>query len=157
MLPLVLGGLGAVGGALGAGALAGRYMPLLSKAAYEGADVLRSKASSGLRKTAQKVGATDFEGAGLGMLGTPARVLQERLSRAGAQVANIPLGAVPGIAAGAGIGASALTGGLAGGAALNYAGQLMEQQNVITDPEYPGRSSNTSMARASTPTLRYLG
>jgi hypothetical protein len=92
MLPLVLGGLGAVGGALGAGALAGRYMPLLSKAAYEGADVLRSKASSGLRKTAQKVGATDFEGAGLGMLGTPARVLQERLSRAGAQVANIPLG-----------------------------------------------------------------
>jgi hypothetical protein len=28
--------------------------------------------------------------------------------------------------------------------------------NVITDPEYPG-SSNTSMARASTPTLRYLG
>jgi hypothetical protein len=30
------------------------------------------------------------------------------------------------------------------------------QQNLITDPEYPG-SSNTNMARASTPTLRYLG
>ena len=46
MLPLVLGGIGAAGGALGGGALAGRYMPFLGKAAYEGADYLRSKASS---------------------------------------------------------------------------------------------------------------
>jgi len=156
MLPLVLGGLGAVGGALGGGALAGRYMPFLGKAAYEGADLLRSKASSGLRKAAQKVGATDFEGAGLGMLGTPARAIQERLNRAGIQAANIPLGAVPGISAGIGVGASALAGGMAGGSVLNYAGQMISPQNVITDPELAG-SSNTQMARMSTPTLRYIG
>ena len=50
-------------------------------------------------------------------------------------------------------------GGMAGGG-VSDAAQAMGipgfQQNVITDPEYPG-SSNTSMARTSTPTLRYLG
>jgi hypothetical protein len=55
--------------------------------------------------------------------------------------------------------ASALTAGLGGvalGAIPGSMGIPGFQQNVITDPEYPG-SSNTSMARASTPTLRYLG
>jgi hypothetical protein len=156
MLPLVLGGLGAVSGALGGGALAGRYMPLLGKAAYEGADLLRSKASSGLRKAAQKVGATDFEGTGLGFIGTPARALQEKLNRTSGQVANIPLGAVPRVTANLGLGASALAGGLAGGTALNYAGQMIAPDNTISDPELAA-SSNTPMARSYTPTLRYLG
>jgi hypothetical protein len=47
-------------------------------------------------------------------------------------------------------------GGIAAGGGLGAMGIPGFQQNVITDPEYPG-SSNTSMARASTPTLRYLG
>jgi hypothetical protein len=50
-------------------------------------------------------------------------------------------------------------GGMLGGGVANV-GQLFGipgfQQNVITDPEFAG-SSNTPMARASTPTLRYLG
>lgn len=50
-------------------------------------------------------------------------------------------------------------GGMAGGGVSNAAqaiGIPGFNENVITDPEYPG-SSNTSMARVSTPTLRYLG
>lgn len=60
------------------------------------------------------------------------------------------MAAVPGLAA---------LGGMAGGGVSNvaqYMGVPGFQQNVITDPELAG-SSNTQMARASTPTLRYLG
>lgn len=60
------------------------------------------------------------------------------------------MAAVPGLAA---------LGGMAGGGISNaaqYMGVPGFQQNVITDPELVG-SSNTQMARASTPTLRYLG
>lgn len=139
MLPLVLGGIGAVGGALGGGALAGRYMPFLGKAAYEGADYLRAKASSGLRKAAKNMAGVDYEGAGLGALGTPARALQARLAQAGRAVGNMPLGSVPGIASAAGLGAGAVAGGLAAGALGGGIGQLI-------DPESPG-SSNTVSAR----------
>jgi hypothetical protein len=50
-------------------------------------------------------------------------------------------------------------GGMVGGGVSNAAqaiGIPGLNENVITDPEYPG-SSNTNMARSSTPTLRYLG
>jgi hypothetical protein len=64
-----------------------------------------------------------------------------------------------GVAAGL-VPASALTAGLGGVALGAIPGSMgvpgFSQQNLITDPEYPG-SSNTNMARASTSTLRYLG
>jgi hypothetical protein len=63
---------------------------------------------------------------------------------------QLPRWAVPLAAGIAGLGGVAL------GAIPGSMGIPGFQQNVITDPEYPG-SSNTSMARASTPTLRYLG
>jgi hypothetical protein len=72
---------------------------------------------------------------------------------------NIPASAVQATAAGGAIPLAAGIAGLGGvalGAIPGSMGVPGFQQNVITDPEYPG-SSNTSMARASTPTLRYLG
>ena len=152
MLPLVLGGIGAAGGALGGGALAGRYMPFLGKAAYEGADYLRSKASSGLRKAANTVAGVDYEGAGLGALGTPARALQARLGQASRAAGNLPLGAVPGIASATGLGMGAVAGGLAGGALGGGIGQLI-------DPESPGSSNTASAKYGVTPyatTMQYV-
>jgi hypothetical protein len=72
---------------------------------------------------------------------------------------NIPASAVQATAAGGAVPLAAGIAGLGGvalGAIPGSMGVPGFNQNVITDPEYPG-SSNTSMARASTPTLRYLG
>jgi hypothetical protein len=65
-------------------------------------------------------------------------------------------GLVPASAGIAGLGGVAL-GAIPGSMGIPGFQQNVITDNVITDPEYPGRSSNTSMARASTPTLRYLG
>ena len=142
MIPLVLGGLGAVGGGLGGAALAGRYLAPLSKAAYESADYLRAKTSSGLRKAAKGVKGVDYEGAGLGALGTPARALQARLEKAGRAVGNMPLGYVPGTAAATGLGLGGLMGATVGANVLGGIGQAMYPQQMGIDPESPYISQN---------------
>jgi hypothetical protein len=69
---------------------------------------------------------------------------------------GVAAGLVPASALTAGLGGVAL-GAIPGSMGIPGFQQNVITDNVITDPEYPGRSSNTSMARASTPTLRYLG
>ena len=138
MLPLILGGAGAIGG----GALAGRYMSSLGKAAYEGADYLRSKASSGLRKAAKNMAGVDYEGAGLGALGTPARALQARLGQASRSVGNMPLGYVPSIGSIGGLGIAAAAGGTAGAALGGGIGQLIDPEDTLS-----AGSSNTPNAQ----------
>ena len=155
MLPLLLGGLGAVGGGLGGAALAGKYMPKLGAKAYDAADFLRSKASSGLRGAAQLVPGTELSGGGIGGFGKQARDIQRGLERAGQQVANIPLGAVEGatniaVPAAAGIGGAAL-----GGATLQGLGQVFLPQEELVDPESYG-SSNSPGARYKAPTMQYV-
>ena len=132
----VLAGLGgAAGGAaglLGARGLAGKYMPkdmqeMLLNAAIKNRE--GGKRQAVLLNAAEAAGNVNTRNLGKG----------------------VAAGLVP---------ASALTAGLGGvalGAIPGSMGIPGFQQNVITDPEYPGVSSNTSMARASTPTLRYLG
>ena len=155
MLPLLLGGLGAVGGGLGGAALAGKYMPKLGAKAYEAADLLRSKASSGLRGAAQLVPGTDLVGGGIGGFGQQARGVQRGLERASQNVANIPLGAVEGavnlaVPAAIGLGGAAL-----GGATLQGIGQAFAPQEQAIDPETYG-SSNSPGARYKAPTMQYV-
>jgi hypothetical protein len=132
----VLAGLGgAAGGAaglLGARGLAGKYMPkdmqeMLLNAAIKNRE--GGKRQAVLLNAAEAVGNVNTRNLGKG----------------------VAAGLVP---------ASALTAGLGGVALGAIPGSMgvpgFSQQNLITDPEYPG-SSNTNMARASTPTLRYLG
>jgi len=71
---------------------------------------------------------------------------------------NVPvqpttIGAVIGGTAGTALGG--IPGAVIGGSGGAVIGSLFDQ-NVITDPELAG-SSNTQMARMSTPTLRYIG
>jgi hypothetical protein len=49
MLPLVLGGIGFAGGALGGGALAGRYMPVVAQQALKAGTKGKQKLSAALR------------------------------------------------------------------------------------------------------------
>jgi hypothetical protein len=72
---------------------------------------------------------------------------------------NIPASAVQATTAAAAVPLAAGLAGLGGVAAGAIPGAMGVpgfQQNVITDPELAG-SSNTQMARMSTPTLRYIG
>jgi hypothetical protein len=126
------GGLGGAAGLLGARGLAGKYMPkdmqeMLLNAAIKNRE--GGKRQAVLLNAAEAAGNVNTRNLGKG----------------------VAAGLVP---------ASALTAGLGGvalGAIPGSMGIPGFQQNVIMDPEYPGVSSNTSMARASTPTLRYLG
>jgi hypothetical protein len=82
-------------------------------------------------------------------------------STTGGAVESSSLPSVPPGAYGALIGGTAGTvlGGIPGGLIGGTTGALIGSQynqNVITDPELVG-SSNTQMARMSTPTLRYIG
>ena len=155
MIPLVLGGLGAVGGGLGGAALAGKYMPKLGGKAYEVADLLRSKASSGLMSTARNVPGIELEGGSLGAFGKQARGVQAGLQRAGQNVANIPLGAVEGVANLAVPGIAGLGGAALGATALSGLGQAFMPQEQAVDPESYG-SSNSQGARYKTPTMQYV-
>ena len=126
------GGLGGAAGLLGARGLAGKYMPkdmqeMLLNAAIKNRE--GGKRQAVLLNAAEAAGNVNTRNLGKG----------------------VAAGLVP---------ASALTAGLGGvalGAIPGSMGIPGFEQNVITDPEHPGRYSNTSMARASTPTLRYLG
>ena len=151
MLPLVLGGLGAVGGGLGGAALAGRYMPELKRQAMTAAAKGQRGAAEALRRAGSYVPGTDLEGAGIGGLGMLARDVQKGLQGAGQNIAMLPLNAVGNIAQAAPI----ATGAIGGGIALNQAGQALFPQQEAVDPESYG-SSNSMGARYKPPTMQYV-
>ena len=148
----------ALGGALlGAApfALAGKYAPQIKQAIGKGITKAGQKTSSALSGMAQKVPGVELEGY-TGGLGTIARDVQTALQKGAAATANIePSDALIRNVSTGGL-ALAGIGGALGGASLGSAIGGQFDPNLITDPELVG-SSNTPMARASTPTLRYLG
>jgi hypothetical protein len=150
------GAAGGVAGLLGARGLAGKYAPAM----YKGGLSAKQSFDTGLlQQIVQAETRRQAEGypmslAEKGMRGVLSRsanlpIPQESQVQRGLGKA-LAAGLVPVSAGIAGLGGVAL------GAIPGSMGIPGFQQNVITDPEYPG-SSNTSMARASTPTLRYLG
>lgn len=143
------GGAGAAGGLLGA-RMAGKYAPEIARMAQE--KVITPAANI------------------VGDIGAKVPKESKIRNRAIGQVADILAAAEqstlgPGaqrmvgqITAGMGVPTSAALaslGGVAAGAIPGAMGVPGFNQNVITDPELAG-SSNTPMARASTPTLRYI-
>jgi hypothetical protein len=146
----IAGAAGGAGGLLGA-RMAGKYAPDIAAALQEKAVVPMGNL--------------------VGNIGRQIPAESKLRNRAVGQVADV-LAAAEGaamnpagqrmvgkIAAGIGVPAAAGLAGLGGVAAGAIPGAMGIpgfQQNVITDPEFAG-SSNTPMARASTPTLRYLG
>jgi hypothetical protein len=164
----VLAGLGgAAGGSaglLGARGLAGKYNPALVAAAQKQVanlgnkvgDVARNLPEKGLRRGAANVAADAVSALDTRLFGDPnagisaalpfpTQNVQRNIGR-GLSAGTVPLSA--GLAGLGGVALGAIPG------SMGVPG--FSQQNLITDPEYPG-SSNTNMARASTPTLRYLG
>jgi hypothetical protein len=157
------GAAGGLAGLLGARGLAGKYNPALIAAAQKQVanlgnkveGVARNLPDKGVRRGAANVAANAVSALDTRLFGDPnagisaalpfpTQNVQRNIGR-GLSAGTIPLSA--GLAG---------LGGIAAGAIPGSMGIPGFQQNVITDPEYPG-SSNTSMARASTPTLRYLG
>jgi hypothetical protein len=151
------GGAGAAGGLLAARKLAGKYAPDIYKAglsAKQGFDI------DIINELVQAENRAQMEGVPI----DPATKLKAKvLEKSAAMSEKIPgpeqfqrgLGKV---LAGGLVPASALVAGLGGVAAGAIPGAMGVpgfNQNVITDPELAG-SSNTPMARASTPTLRYI-
>jgi hypothetical protein len=143
------GGAGAAGGLVGA-RLAGKYAPDLIKMAQE-------KAVTPVANIVGDIGAKVPKESKLRSqaVGRVADLLAAAESSAVGPESQRMVGK---IAAGIGVPASAAIAGLGGVAAGAIPGAMGVpgfQQNVITDPELVG-SSNTPMARASTPTLRYI-
>jgi len=143
------GGAGAAGGLLASRQLAGKYAPVLATAMQESVVPLAQKVRTAMvesepgslkRKMLEKTRNTLAQGYRALDAGKAEPYLGQVLAA----------GLVPASAGLAGLGGVAL------GAIPGSMGVPGFNQNVITDHEYPG-SSNTSMARASTPTLRYLG
>jgi hypothetical protein len=141
------GGAGGAGGLL-AGRMAGKYAPALGGAVQS----VIAPVGKATRAAAQQLP----EGSKRrGMVTGVGNTLADMYRSAG----NIPVSAVQAAVAGGAVPISAGLaglGGIAAGAIPGAMGVPGFQQNVIMDPELPG-SSNTPMARASTPTLRYLG
>ena len=146
----IAGGAGAAGGLL-AGRMAGKYAPeLLSRFQDKALIPLSEKMEevyfsiprkSSIRSGLMQAAMSPVEGIANVVLDPS----QQRMMGKAAAGLGVPAGAM-----------LAGLGGIAAGAIPGSMGVPGFQQNVITDPEYPG-SSNTFMARASTPTLRYLG
>ena len=140
MIPLVLGGLGAVGGGLGAGALAGRYMPIVAKQAVRAVGKGKKQVSEKLANAA--VGMDKYGAGGPGAIGAMASDVQNLLLK-GADVAlNVPTASlVRGGAIAGNIGAGAL-GATVGANVLGGIGQAMYPQQEALDPESPYVSQN---------------
>ena len=157
------GAAGGLAGLLAARGLAGKYNPALIAAAQKQVanlgnkveGVARNLPEKGVRRGAANVAADAVSALDTRLFGDPnagisaalpfpTQNVQRNIGR-GLSAGTVPLSA----------GLAGLV-GIATGGGLEAMGIPGFQQNVITDPEYPG-SSNTSMARASTPTLRYLG
>lgn len=153
MLPLVLGGLGAIGGGLGGAALAGRYMPIIGKQAVRAGVKGKQGLSEALRGAAE--GMEKHGAGGPGAIGAMATDVQGLLSKGADVASNLPVAAIGRAGAAAGtIGTGALGAGL-GGAALGGLGQALMPQEQAVDPESYG-SSNSQGARYKTPTMQYV-
>jgi len=153
MIPLVLGGLGAVGGGLGGAALAGRYMPLVAKQAVRAGAKGKRALSEGLLGAAE--GMEKYGAGGPGAIGAMATDVQNLLSRGAEKVENISIPQlVRGGAVAANLGAGAL-GAAGGAAALGGIGQALFPQQEAVDPESYG-SSNSMGARYKPPTMQYV-
>ena len=144
------GGAGAAGGLLGA-RMAGKYSPQM-------AQILQEKAVTPMANIVGDIGARVPAGSKVRnkVVGKAADILaaaEESAIGPGAQRMVGKITAGMGIPAAAGL---AGLGGIAAGAIPGAMGVPGFQHNVITDPELVG-SSNTQMARMSTPTLRYIG
>lgn len=155
-LAAIAGGLGGAAGLMGARALAGKYAPAMYKgglSAKQSFDtgLLQQIVQAETRRQAEEYPMSLAEKSMRGVLSRSANlpIPQEGQVQRGLGKA-MAAGLVPASAGLAGLGGVAL------GAIPGAMGAPGFQQNVITDPEYPG-SSNTYMARTSTPTLRYLG
>lgn len=148
------GGTGAAGGLLGARQLAGKYAPSIYKAGLSGKQAMDMEL---LQKAAQMEARQKGEE-------LPRSMAQKGIEKLLSMSANAPIpqaeqvqrglgmalaaGGVPAAAGLAGLG------GIAAGAIPGSLGIPGFQQGQV-DPESYG-SSNTQMARTSTPTLRYL-
>ena len=144
------GGAGAAGGLL-AGRLAGKYAPQLIQAAQE-------RVVTPVANLVGNIGAkvpqeSKIRNKAVGQLADVLSAAEQASMGPGAQRIMSRAAAGLGVPAGAML---AGLGGIAAGAIPGEMGVPGFQQNVIMDPELAG-SSNTPMARASTPTLRYLG
>jgi hypothetical protein len=153
MIPLVLGGLGAVGGGLGGAALAGRYMPAIAKQAVRTGVKAKGALSGALRGAAE--GMEQYGAGGPGAIGAMATDLQGLLSKGADVVAGVPVAALGRGGAVAGNIAAGALGAGAGGAALGGLGQMFTPQEEAVDPESYG-SSNSQGARYKTPTMQYV-
>jgi hypothetical protein len=153
MIPLVLGGLGAVGGGLGAGALAGRYMPIVAKQAVRAVDKSKKQVSEKLANAA--VGMDKYGAGGPGAIGAMASDVQNLLLKGADAALNVPTKSlVRGGALAGNIGAGAL-GATVGANVLGGIGQAMYPQQEAVDPESYG-SSNSMGARYKPPTMQYV-
>ena len=153
MLPAVLGGIGAVGGALGGGALAGRYMPIVAKQAVRAGTKGKKQLSEALRGAAE--GMDKYGAGGPGAIGSMATDVQSLLARGAGAVENIPVAALArGGATAANIAVGGL-GGMLGAQALGGIGNALMPQEPALDPESYG-SSNSMGARYKVPTMQYV-
>jgi len=152
MLPAVLGGIGAVGGALGGSALAGRYMPIVAKQAVRAGAKGKKQLSEALRGAAE--GMEKYGAGGPGAIGAMATDVQGLLSQGANAVANVPVASlVRGGALAGNVGAGAL-GGMLGANMLGGIGQAMSPQQVALDPESPYVSQNPR--GLGTTTMQYV-
>jgi hypothetical protein len=154
------GALGGGAGLVGARALAGRYANVIPDLVEKGLDKSVGKTGRSVRQRVEQgiVNSPEYMRRGqAATLYSPQTVGNIARTSLLGLPANLASAANPAFAAGL-VPASALAAGLGGvafGAIPGSMGVPGFQQNVITDPELAG-SSNTPMARSSTPTLRYL-
>ena len=136
----IAGGAGAYGGLR----LAGKYGPSLTQNSQRLLGKVEDKLSGASYNAQNDLISDALLGVSSAAGNVADRITPRNMSKA------VAAGAVPASAVLAGLG------GLAAGSGLGAMGVPGFDPNVIEDPERPG-SSNTYMARNSTPTMRYLG
>ena len=147
------GGAGAAGGLLGA-RLAGKYSPQMLQAIQEKAITPAANLVGDIGARVPKE--SKIRNQAIGKVADILSAAEQSAMGPGAQRLVGKITAGMGVPAAAGL---AGLGGVAAGAIPGAIGVPGFQQNVIADPENTiiQGSSNTQMARMSTPTLRYIG
>ena len=153
MLPAVLGGIGFAGGALGGGALAGRYMPVVAQQALKAGTKGKQKLSAALRGAAG--GMEKYGAGGPGAIGAMATDVQSLLAKGAGAVENIPAASLARAGAGVGTLAGGGVGAVLGSQALGGIGNALMPQEPAVDPESYG-SSNSMGARYKASTMQYV-
>ena len=153
MLPAVLGGIGFAGGALGGGALAGRYMPIIAQQAVRVGTKGKQKLSEALRGAAESM--ENYGAGGPGAIGAMAADVQNLLSKGAGAVEKIPVASLARVGTGIGTLAGGGAGAVLGSQALGSIGNALMPQQEAVDPESYG-SSNSAGARYKAPTMQYV-